>query len=259
VDTLLLGKRNPRLTEIRKAIARGGLTSDGLLPIEGWKLVSEAQSSGIEFSALFVRSGVEAHTLPAGIPAFTVESAVFKSIQSTETSQGVVALVRPRRSELRHLIDRRPAPLVILAALQDPGNVGTIIRVAESFAAAGCIGLRGTASLHNSKTVRASAGSIFRLPCIWDQDLDHIAGKLKSDGITLVGTSPHAAEPIHSWNWRKPAAILIGSEGGGLSNEYAQWCESMLTIPHRRRVESLNSAVSAAIVLYEAFKQREIL
>jgi TrmH family RNA methyltransferase len=256
VDTLLLGKRNPRLSDIRKAIAQGGLTRDGLLPIEGWKLLTEAHSSGIEISSLFLRSDLEPHSLPAGIPTFALDPAVFRSIQSTETSQGVIALVRPRLSRLQHLVDAKPAPIIVLASLQDPGNVGTVLRVAESFAAAGCIALSGTASLFNPKTIRASAGSIFRLPCVWDQDFNEIVTVLKAAGFACLGTSPHATETIQQWDWRQPSALLIGSEGTGLSPEYIPWCERMLRIPHSPRVESLNSAIAASIVLYEAYKQR---
>jgi RNA methyltransferase, TrmH family len=256
LDTLSLGKHNPRLADIRKAIEHGMLTSEGLLPIEGWKLFREAQSSGLEINALFIRKGTSTESLPTGIPVYALEPAIFKGIQSTEASQGIIALGRPRRFQVRDLTTLPQGPLVILGGVQDPGNVGTILRIAESFQAAGCLGLRGTAAIYNPKTVRASAGSIFRLPCVWNLEIEDVLAALKPAKIPLVGSSPHAAQSISTWDWRRPSALLIGSEGGGLREDYMAQCDAMLRIPHSPNVESLNSAISAAVILYEAFKSR---
>jgi TrmH family RNA methyltransferase len=143
-----------------------------------------------------------------------------------------------------------------LAALQDPGNVGTILRIAESFGAAGCLALSGTASLHNSKVTRASAGSIFRLPCVWDLNWDELVSTFKSRDIAIIGTSPHATESITGWDWTRPTAILIGNEGAGLGPAHTKACTATLKIPHEPQNESLNSAIAAAVVLYEAYRHR---
>src|SRR5438445_11073406 len=108
---------------------------------------------------------------------------------------------------------------MVLGRLQDPGNVGTILRIGESFGATGCFALSGTAGFHNSKVVRASAGSIFRFPHTGPLALDETITALRSRNVRLVGTSPKASETIEEWNWRNPAAILIGNEGQGLSSE----------------------------------------
>jgi len=147
-------------------------------------------------------------------------------------------------------------PLVVLAGLQDPGNAGTIVRVAESFGASGCIGLTGTVGLYNSKVVRASAGSVFRLPCLWDVTLDTLVSTVRGAGISLIGTSPHASDPIDAWNWRSKTAILIGNEGRGIGEGDLHHCDKVLKIPLHAPVESLNSAIAASIILYESFKQR---
>lgn len=256
MDTISIGKHNPRLADIRNALGRGGLTSDRLLPIEGPKLVREAVSSGLEIAALFLREGMDVPGAPRGVPAYALEPAVFKGIQSTEHSQGVIALIRPRAWELKGILARSPAPIVVLVGLQDPGNVGTILRVAESFGAAGCLGVTGTASAHNAKVVRASAGSIFRVPHVWDLEWRDVVSSMKSSGIRLIGTSPHATASIASWDWSQPSAVLIGNEGAGLTADQAADCTALLHIPQEAPVESLNSAIAASVILYESYRRR---
>jgi TrmH family RNA methyltransferase len=251
----LLGKHNPRLLDIRKAIAGAALTSDGLLPVEGPNLLAEALRSRLEVLDVLLRRDVLPSSLPA-LPAAThvyeLEESAFRSIQATETSQGVVALVKPARFSIESTLAAEKVRLVILARLQDPGNVGTILRVAEGFGATGCIGLQGTAAIYNSKTVRASAGSIFRLPTFWNLGFADLLPALHERGVAIAGSSPSAAVTADSWEWRKPSAIVIGNEGSGMSAEEAGFCDVLLRIPHNPIVESLNSAVAAAILLYEA-------
>ena len=250
-----IGKHNRKLVEVRRAFQQGTVTSDGLLPIEGPILIEEAGRSGIEIVDLFIRRGgpipevktAERHELTAD---------VFKSVQDTEHSQGLIATVRPRQFQLAEVLEPAPALVVTLARLQDPGNVGTILRVAESFGATGCIALTGTASFHNSKVVRASAGSVFRLPQVSEAALHDIVPELRKRNVAIVGTSPMAEKTIEEWDWTNPVAVFVGNEGSGLSRDEISYCDTVLRIPHRTTVESLNSAIAAAVVLYEAFKQR---
>ena len=258
METLSLGKHNPKLIDIRKALDQGTLTREGLLPVEGPKLLEEAQRSGLAIVSVFRRRGTNIPEISSTVPVYDVDPAVFKSIQGTETSQGVIALVRPGRYNLPDIIAGDLPLIVLLARLQDPGNVGTILRVAESFGAAGCIATTETASVLNSKAVRASAGSVFRMPHVWDVDLKQTIAALKKSKIHVVGTSPSAVDTIDWWDWRKPSAILVGNEGQGLSDEEVRVCDALLRIPHRATVESLNSAIAVSVILYEAYKQRTV-
>jgi TrmH family RNA methyltransferase len=219
VQILSLGKHNPKLMEIRRAINDGTLTSDGLLPVEGPKLIEEAQRSKVEVEAVFFRKGASLPGLSPSISVYEIEPAVFKTIQSTETSQGVIALIKPRHYNLADVIAGRDPLIVVLARLQDPGNVGTILRVSESFGATGLLATAGTASVLNSKTIRASAGSVFRLPHVGDLDPQQAFAALRASHITIVGTTPAGGETIDRWDWRKPTAVVIGNEGSGLSEE----------------------------------------
>jgi len=250
-----IGKHSRRLAQVRKAIRHGTLTDDGLLPIEGPILLEEARRSQIEIGDIFLRTDAPA-------PAFArdhvheVPPDVFKTIQETEHSQGVVATVRPRLFSLDDLLSAATPLVIVLGRLQDPGNVGTILRIAEAFGATGCIGLRGTVGFYNSKVVRASAGSLFRLPHIGGMDLQETISALKARQIRIVGTSPTSESSIEKWDWRGPTAVLIGNEGNGLGPDELQCCETVLRIPHKQSVESLNSAIAAAVILYEASRQK---
>jgi TrmH family RNA methyltransferase len=208
---------------------------------------------------VFVRSGFdpESISLPGGSTVYELEPSLFKTIQSTETSQGVLALVRPREFEFSGILDTESPLIAVLCRLQDPGNTGTIVRIAESFGATACIATRGTAGIYNPKVVRASAGSIFRLPHAWNVDTLESLSKIRDRGIAVVGTAPGSPETIENWDWRRPVAVLIGNEGGGLNDQELGMCDKVLAIPHNSRVESLNSAVAAAVVLYEASRQRK--
>jgi TrmH family RNA methyltransferase len=256
LDTVSLGKRNPRVLDIRRAVHDGTLTREGLLAVEGPKLILEAQRSGLEVAALFLRQGADAGGFRIA-PAYVLEPAVFRSIQSTETSQGMIALVRPRRFTTREVTQNAGSgPVVVLAGVQNPGNAGTVLRIAEAFGAAGCLALRDTAGLYNPKTVRASAGSLFRLPHVWNLTLEEVTTALRAAGVAMVGTAPRAEQPIADWDWKKPAAVLIGNEGSGLNADQLSCCDAVLRIPQRPPSESLNSAIAAAVILYEAFRTR---
>jgi RNA methyltransferase, TrmH family len=250
-----IGKHSRKLVQLRKALRQGTLTPDGLLPIEGPILLEEALRSRIDVAEVFVRTGTVLPT-PASNQVHEVSPEIFKTIQETEHSQGVIAMVRPPRFNLAELFGASPALVVVLGRLQDPGNVGTILRISEGFGATGCVAIHGTVSFYNSKVVRASAGSLFRLPHVGGIDAHEIAGLLKAKNIRLVGTSPVSESSIEKWDWRAPTAVLIGNEGSGLNAEELGYCDTVLRIPHSPAVESLNSAIATAVILYEASKQR---
>lgn len=250
-----LGRHSRKLAELRKAIRQGTLTADGLLPIEGPILLEEAQRSGLDVVDVFVRSGARVphiqserlHEIPADI---------FKTIQQTQHSQGIVATVRLTSFGLGQVLNAAPALVVVFGRLQDPGNVGTIVRVSEAFGATGCVALQGTANFCNSKVVRASAGSLFRVPHVEGIALPELVDALKSKAIRIVGTSPTSESVIEKWDWRTPTALIVGNEGSGLNADELSYCDTVLRVPHRATVESLNSAIAVAVMLYEASKQR---
>jgi TrmH family RNA methyltransferase len=163
---------NPLLKEIRRAAARGGLTSDGLCLAEGMHLLEEALRSGLEIAAIVATEN--AISAAAGASAkdsaktrfLTVDLPLFHGISTTESPQGVIALVRPPEWKEDDLFTPKTPLIVVLDGVQDPGNAGTLMRAAEAFGATGALFLKGTANAWNPKTLRASAGSLFRLPML---------------------------------------------------------------------------------------------
>ncbi|MGB0107040.1 MAG: RNA methyltransferase [Terriglobales bacterium] len=237
--------------------------------IEGPKLVEEALRSGLAVEALLVSESGEraaaailkaANESEAGIPPSQIlktSDKLFESVSGTEAPQGVAALFRQPEWGLDDVLHgvgamRGNSPLVVvLAAIQDPGNVGTILRSAEAFGAAGIFLTEGTVSPYNSKVLRGSAGSVFRLPFLQISSLELIP-LLRARGVRLLATSSHQGTPLPQVSWTLPLAIFIGNEGAGLSRELTRQMDETVAIPQASQVESLNAGVAASIVLYEA-------
>jgi TrmH family RNA methyltransferase len=183
---------------------------------------------------------------------------LLSSMLSTETPQPVAALIQPPVWTWAHLLGgrkRRAAMIVVLAGVQDPGNLGTILRSAEAFAANGVVSLPGTVSCWNQKAVRASAGSVFRLPLV-TATVDQCFMRLHEAGVTILTTVTRGGAPADDFDLAEPVALLIGNEGNGVPDEMAALAGSAITIPCPGPVESLNASVAAGVLLYEASRQR---
>lgn len=256
---------NPLVKEVRRAIARGSLTAQGLWVAETFHLLEEALRSDCEvkyvLAAEAVHSAAEKHVrrLP-GVHVAVLPEALFQSLSGTETSQGVMALVKPPVWDLDHLFRGRPL-VVVLDGLQDPGNAGSIVRAAEAFGATGVLFLKGAVSPHNSKTLRASAGSLFRLPYLPSVDPALARAALQQHRVELyAGVPARAGEAVRSLasaDFSGSCGLIIGNEAHGVSSEWRAAAQD-LSIP-TAGVESLNAAVAAGILLYEARRQRVLL
>lgn len=261
------GRHNALVKQLRQAFARAERTDDGDCAIEGVRIVEEAIRSGLRFRALFFRDSSQERSsrlLPqigAHVETLLLPDKLFDSVVSTETPQGVAALVRLKEFAIQDVLERTQlGPIIVLVGLQDPGNVGTILRSAEAFGSAGIVLSEGTVSPFNSKVIRASAGSVFRLPIVVFKPagrLDELFGKLRAQNVRLVATSSHKGTPVDQANLTGPAAIFVGGEGSGLPRALTTKLDETVTIPHTPQVESLNAGVAGSIVLYEAARQRK--
>ena len=251
------GRHNALVKEMRRAFSRAELTEAGDCAIEGVRILEEAIRSGLRFHAVFFSESAEGHAkrlLPqigAHVETAVLPDKLFASVVPSETPQGVAGLVRYKQSSFEDLIERvSVGPLVVVAGLQDPGNLGTILRSAEAFGAAGVILGEGTVSPFNSKVVRGSAGSIFRLPVLRTK-LGEVLPRLREKGVRLVATSSHKGVSLPQANLAGPVAVLIGGEGAGVPRDWIAKADELIAIPHAAQVESLNAGVAASIVLYE--------
>jgi len=233
-----------------------------LAGIEGPKLLEEALRAGLRIECVFVAEGAERILEPLALPGETdvllVPASLLNAVLATESPQSVAALIEPPDWTWAHILDnhgKTPSLVLVLAGLQDPGNLGTILRSAEAFGASGVICLPGTVSAWNPKAVRASAGSVFRLPLL-SVEVDECFMHLREAGVKVWTTTVHAAEPADLVHLAGPVAILIGNEGNGVPLELAAKADGALTIPCPGPVESLNAAVAGSLLLYEASRQR---
>ncbi len=255
-------RQNPLVKELRRALAQGETTPDGHCAIESLRLIEEAIRSGLRFKAVFFRQSSIAlaeRLLPqiaAQVGTVLLPNEIFDSAVATETPQGVAALVKVRSFSLEDVL-RPDQPLVlVLSGIQDPGNLGTMLRSAEAFGASGVLLGDGTVSQFNSKAVRASAGSVFRVPTVAVK-VEKTIPRLREAGLRLVSTSSHGGTPADQTNLAGRLALFIGNEGSGLPRELMSQMDETVMVAHAGKVESLNAAVAASILLYEAARQRK--
>jgi TrmH family RNA methyltransferase len=255
----LVGKRNPRLVQIRKALRGGTLTDDGLLPVEGSHLLVEAVHSNVAIHELYLIEGAPVPAGIDGVPIQRVAASTFRTLGRTRESQGAIALVSAPGSRLDEVFRRakdrqreRYGPVLVLCGIQDPGNAGTMLRAAEAFGAAGVVVTPGSVGCYNDKLVRASAGSLLRLPWAWEVDIEDFSRAARERGIRILGAGADGAVDLDAVNFTAPAAVLIGREGAGLTPVERACADDLVRIPLRPPVQSLNAASAAAVILYAA-------
>lgn len=182
---------------------------------------------------------------------------VFEKLSETKSPQGVLALVKMKEYELADLIKSKDNPLfLVLENLQDPGNLGTILRTAEGAGADGVIMSRDTVDIYNPKVVRSTMGSLFRMPFVCVEDIFEAVSQLKKNGITVYAAHL-SGEGFYEKDYRKGTAFLIGNEGNGLTDALTKQADEKIKIPMRGKVESLNAAIAATLMAYEALRQRQ--
>ncbi|HTZ75575.1 MAG TPA: RNA methyltransferase [Candidatus Aquilonibacter sp.] len=280
----ITSRDNKWLKSFRAALHGSGPREDDPIGIEGRKLVEDSVASGLEVRALLVSESAERDLIcvlevagrsEEGIPRsriFRTTDKLFAGVSGTETPQGVAALIRQPLWGLEDTFHGRAGrdrafhvttfPLiVVLTAIQDPGNVGTIIRSAEAFGATGAIATRGTADPWSPKALRASAGSALRLPVLRGLAVPVVLAQLRISGAKIIAAGAHESAKLIDWTLLReslsgPAAIFVGSEGAGLPAEVEHTADARIAIPMNEPVESLNAGVAASILLYEAAKLR---
>jgi TrmH family RNA methyltransferase len=259
---IVQSKQNARLKELRRAMSSPGRNESGLVGVEGPNLLEEAMRAGLHISCVFVAQGseriVEALELPDRVEVLALPRELLDAALTTETPQPVAALVEGPDWTWAHILGNRKesAPLiVVLAGLQDPGNLGTILRSAEAFGADGVLCLEGTVSEWNPKVVRASAGSVFRIPVLHANEREALE-RLREAGVRILSTTVQGAKPADLVDLAMPVALVIGNEGSGVPVDFAVKADGAITIPCPGPVESLNAAVATSVLLYEAARQR---
>ena len=260
-------KQNARVKELRQALAQPGRDARRLVGIEGRNLLVEALRARLAIRTVFVAKDserqLEGLALPTKTEVLVLPASVLASAQATETPQLVAALVKPPDWSWAHVVGKHgsaaenvnPALILVLAGIQDPGNLGTILRSAEAFGASGVVSLPGTVSAWNPKAVRASAGSVFRVALVTVSEKICIA-QLREAGVRILATTVRGATPAGLVDMAGPLALVIGNEGNGVADDLIAKADAQITIPCPGPVESLNAAMATTVLLYEAARQR---
>jgi TrmH family RNA methyltransferase len=262
---MITSKSNPKIKDIRLLKQAKYRQARGEYFIEGVRLVEEAFASAQTIRQIVYSPRLE--NIPRGasllslarkkypsVEWFYVSDEVLDHLSDTQTHQGILAVLE-KREHVWEDLRKREGLVLLLVELQDPGNLGTIFRVAEAGRAAGLVLTRGTLDPYNPKAVRASMGSLFRLPFLMNQDPGEALQTLRSLEYRIFSTSVEAGTSLWEADFSRPAAVLFGQEGAGLPAELVQGGDGILTIPMNPAVNSLNVAVSAGLVVYEAYRQ----
>jgi RNA methyltransferase, TrmH family len=260
---LVTSRQNAIVKQLRRSFSHGEVV-EGLCAIEGLRMIEEAIRSGLKMRAIcFSKSGeVKAERLLNQIPnsaeTLLLPDDVFKSAVETEHPQGVAALVKIRQFNLEELI-KAAAPLILIAAgIQDPGNLGTMLRSAEAFRASGVILTEKTVSQWNAKVVRGSAGSVFRVRTVEMRSAEML-DFLREHRIQIAAAVARNGTRIQEFDFARPTAVLIGNEGAGIPKELINQADHRICIPQAEPLESLNAGIAASIILYEATRQRAVI
>lgn len=261
---MITSTANARVKELvelnQKAKARNAA---GVFIAEGRKMFLEAPAEQIE--AVYVEESflkeapAQIREKLKGLTYETVSEAVFKKISDTTTPQGILCVVRMREDSLETLLypqDGKAPLLLILEDIQDPGNLGTILRTAEGAGVNGIIITKNTVDRYHPKTVRATMGSLYRMPCLVTEDMSQTLQVLKQNGIRLFAAHLKGSRLYDEPDYTGGTAFLVGNEGNGLKPETAGLADMAVRIPMEGQVESLNAAVAAALLIYEAGRQR---
>lgn len=256
---------NDRVKEIKKLISSSKERRvSGTYVVEGIRMFREIPSSDV--CAIYLSEEADENCKKEAEKLFemadgvdeiiTTSQAAFKAMSDTETPQGILAVVRTKVYDLDDVLENGDVPCLLIAdRLQDPGNLGTILRTAEAAGITGVILSKDSVDIYNPKTVRSTMGSIFRMPVYASENLVNDISVIKSKGVKIYGTHLKGNE-FYDNDYTEACGFLIGNEGRGLSDEVSETADSLIRIPMMGKVESLNAATSVAVVGYEVLRQR---
>lgn len=226
--------------------------------VEGIKMFSEAPRNRIEkvfiSETLFNRKKQELNL--DGLKVEILSDKVFSHVSDTKTPQGILCIVRQKKTKLEEIFAQNPAHLMILDNLQDPGNLGTIVRTAEGAGVSGIILSKDCVDIYNPKTIRSTMGSIYRMPFLYVEDLENTIDEVKKQDIKVYAAHLQGKNNYDEENYKTGCAFLIGNEGNGLRDEIAEKADIWVKIQMQGQVESLNAAIASSILMFEVCRQR---
>ena len=255
----ITSRQNPLVKRFRDLAMHGA--ADGDILLDGEHLLSEALASGVPVEVALISGRLASAPLvsrasKAGARIVSVTDQVLAAVSPVRTPSGVVAIARHDPATLDRAAGSPPQLLLVLTGVQDAGNVGAIVRAAEACGATGIVAAEGTADPFGWKALRGGMGSTFRVPIAVRQRIEPTLAGLHERRIRTIATVPIDGTPLPDCDLRGPVALVLGAEGRGLTEATLARCDARVSIPMRPPVESLNVAIAAALVVYEASRQR---
>lgn len=257
-------KYNKWIKYVKKLARRRFRDREGKFILEGFRAVEEVLDAGGAVEVLMFSPSAKSTAYggkllrvagKAGITVVEVAESIMNELSDTETPQGVLAVVRRPQVSLEDIISRSPSLLVLVDGVQDPGNLGTIIRTSAGAGVQGVILMPGTVDLFNPKTLRSTMGNVLKLPVFMAGRRDDVLNKLKGAGLKFIVGEPEAQKVVFEVDFTGPVLITVGSEGHGVQEDILKLAEDRVHIP-LTGVDSLNVAVATGIMLYEVIRQR---
>ena len=275
---MITSNSNSRIKNVSALISnKKDRTKQGLFVVEGVKLFLEADADFIK--EVYVSEGfaekikssskdsedsnikkaseklftlVSKGTISEGSTYEIVADSVFKKMSDTVTPQGIITVLEDKKLNVSDFLNNEErTTILVLEGLQDPGNIGTIIRTAEAAGVSFILADKNTVDNHSSKVIRSTMGSIFRVPVIYTDDLNGEINKLKEKGFSVYAAHLRGDKTYREIEYSDKSIILIGNEGNGLSDEISELADVLVKIPMKGKVESLNAAVAAALMMFE--------
>lgn len=234
-----------------------------LFVVEGVKMFQEAPDERIRKVYISQRAEKELYSRYqeklSGLPCEIVADEVFAKMSDTKTPQGILCLLGQYHYQIEQLLaegEKKQLLFILLEDIQDPGNLGTIVRTGEGAGVDGIIMSSQTADIYNPKTIRSTMGSVYRVPFIYTQDIRETMKTLQNQGVNIYAAHLGGNQYYDEFDYKKHTAFLIGNEGNGLKEDTARCADAYLKIPMNGNVESLNAAVASSVLMYEAYRQR---
>lgn len=241
----------------QKAKAR---SEQGVFVVEGRKMFFEAPDDWVD--KVYVTASLESDAAlmerARRFPYELVEDSVFRQMSDTQTPQGILAVLRQPSYHIEEIVEKEAPLLMILEGLQDPGNLGTILRTGEGAGVDGVILTKTCVDITNPKVIRATMGSMYRMPYVYVENIPAVRELLKKKNISTYAAHLAGKNHYDEENYRTGTAFLIGNEGNGLTEEASRAADHLIRIPMQGKVESLNAAMAAGILMYEAARQRRV-
>lgn len=256
---MITSTSNPQIKRLVQLQKKGKVRNEeNVFVVEGMRMFAEVPADRVE-KAYISESLYNKKKLDLNLQDFPYEilsDSVFSHVSDTKTPQGILCIVKQEKYDLNDVLKIKNPHFMVLDNLQDPGNLGTIVRTAEGAGVDAVFMSKDCVDIYNPKTIRSTMGSIYRMPLIYIEDIPKLLDNFRENGVKSYAAHLEGKNSYDKENYQSGTAILIGNEGNGLRDEVTKKADILVRIPMQGKVESLNAAIAASVLMFEVFRQR---